>query len=54
VFFAGMFSLRFYYFKYQRIVDERLKQPMFANTAKSLPLRAKCVPAKADREPDRQ
>jgi penicillin-binding protein 1B len=23
-----------YYFKYQRIVDERLKQPMFANTAK--------------------
>jgi penicillin-binding protein 1B len=24
----------FYYFKYQRIVDERLKQPLFANTAK--------------------
>ena len=23
-----------YYFKYQRIVDERLKQPIFANTAK--------------------
>ena len=23
-----------YYFKYQRIVDERLKQPLFANTAK--------------------
>jgi penicillin-binding protein 1B len=24
----------FFYFKYQRIVDERLKQPIFANTAK--------------------
>jgi penicillin-binding protein 1B len=24
----------FYYFKYQRIVDDRLKQPLFANTAK--------------------
>jgi penicillin-binding protein 1B len=24
----------FFYFKYQRIVDERLKQPLFANTAK--------------------
>ena len=24
----------FYYFKYQRIVDDRLKQPIFANTAK--------------------
>ena len=24
----------YYYFKYQRIVDERLKQPIFANTAK--------------------
>src|ERR1035441_7880106 len=24
----------YYYFKYQRIVDDRLKQPLFANTAK--------------------
>ena len=23
-----------YYFRYQRIVDDRLKQPLFANTAK--------------------
>ena len=27
-------SLGYYYFKYQGIVDERLKQPLFANTAK--------------------
>ncbi len=30
--FAGVFS--FYYFKYEGIVDERLKQPLFAQTAK--------------------
>ena len=31
---TGVSIFGFYYFKYQRIVDERLKQPMFANTAK--------------------
>ena len=34
MFFAGMSVFGFYYFKYQGVVDERLKQPMFANTAK--------------------
>ena len=29
---AGVFA--FYYFKYEGVVDERLKQPLFANTAK--------------------
>ncbi len=31
---AGFLIFGFYYFKYQGIVDERLKQPMFATTAK--------------------
>ncbi|MDR3772707.1 MAG: PBP1A family penicillin-binding protein [Terracidiphilus sp.] len=31
---SGLGVFGFYYFKYQGIVDERLKQPMFANTAK--------------------
>jgi hypothetical protein len=31
----GVFSVfGYFYFKYQGIVDERLKQPIFANTAK--------------------
>ena len=32
LFFASVFG--FYYFKYRRIVDERLEKPLFANTAK--------------------
>ena len=32
LFFGSVFA--FYYFKYQRIVDERLEKPLFANTAK--------------------
>src|SRR5580700_185533 len=32
--FTGLSVFGFYYFKYQRIVDDRLKQPIFANTAK--------------------
>jgi penicillin-binding protein 1B len=31
---TGFSIFGFYYFKYQRIVDDRLKQPIFANTAK--------------------
>jgi penicillin-binding protein 1B len=31
---TGFAVFAFYYFKYQGIVDERLKQPIFANTAK--------------------
>jgi len=31
---TGFTVFAFYYFKYQGIVDERLKQPIFANTAK--------------------
>src|SRR5580658_1748444 len=31
---TGSSIFGFYYFKYQRIVDDRLKQPIFANTAK--------------------
>jgi penicillin-binding protein 1B len=31
---TGSSIFGYYYFKYQRIVDDRLKQPMFANTAK--------------------
>ncbi len=31
---TGLCVFGFYYFKYQGIVDERLKQPIFANTAK--------------------
>jgi penicillin-binding protein 1B len=31
---AGLSILGFIYFKYQHVVDERLKQPIFANTAK--------------------
>ncbi len=31
---SGLGVFGFYYFKYQGIVDERLKQPIFANTAK--------------------
>jgi penicillin-binding protein 1B len=31
---TGLSVFGFFYFKYQRIVDDRLKQPIFANTAK--------------------
>jgi penicillin-binding protein 1B len=31
---VGLSIFAFVYFKYQRVVDERLKQPIFANTAK--------------------
>ena len=31
---TGFAVFAYYYFKYQGIVDERLKQPIFANTAK--------------------
>jgi penicillin-binding protein 1B len=34
MFVVGFSVFGFYYFKYQGIVDERLKQPIFANTAK--------------------
>ena len=34
VFITGISVFGYYYFKYQRIVDDRLKQPIFANTAK--------------------
>jgi len=34
VFIVGISVFGFFYFKYQGIVDERLKQPMFAETAK--------------------
>ena len=34
MFIVGVSVFGFYYFKYQGIVDERLKQPMFAETAK--------------------
>jgi len=37
----------FYYFKYQGIVDERLKQPIFANTAKFLPPPVRFAPARS-------
>ena len=31
---TGLSIFSYFYFKYQRIVDDRLKQPIFANTAK--------------------
>ena len=34
VFLTGISVFGYYYVKYQRIVDDRLKQPIFANTAK--------------------
>jgi penicillin-binding protein 1B len=34
VFIVGVSVFGYFYFRYQGIVDERLKQPMFANTAK--------------------
>src|ERR1700677_726887 len=34
VFLTGISVFGYYYVKYERIVDDRLKQPIFANTAK--------------------
>jgi hypothetical protein len=44
----------FYYFKYQGIVDARLKQPLFADTAKFCRAARGSARAKAQRSPDRQ
>jgi len=39
---VGICLFTFFYIKYTSIVDERLKQPIFANTAQIFAARARC------------